>query len=134
MNTWVIFKSLKPKLPSKERFYSLFAGQKKIIDKDYEHVFINKFGMHLKWKTMKEYHDFPQITSKSIVRRLIRLMWLHLVYQNFQSCYFRISFRTILLHMSPEVSRITHSFPDLLNQEKFSRIFNILKYLFSSKN
>ena len=26
-----------------------------------------------------------------------------------------------------EVSRITHSSPDLLNQEKFSRIFNILK-------
>ena len=28
------------------------------------------------------------------------------------------------------VSRITHSSPDLMNQEKFSRFFNILKYFF----
>ena len=33
-----------------------------------------------------------------------------------------------------EASQITHCSPDPLNQEKFSRIFNILKYLFSSEN
>ena len=32
------------------------------------------------------------------------------------------------------ISRITFSSPVLLNQGKFSRIFNILKYFFSSKN
>ena len=32
------------------------------------------------------------------------------------------------------ISRITHSSPNLLNQEKISRIFNVLKYFFSSRN
>ena len=32
------------------------------------------------------------------------------------------------------VSQITHSSPNVLNQEKFSRIFNIINLFFSSKN
>ena len=50
------FENFKEELPSKEKLYSLLTDRK-ITDKEYEHMLITYIWKKIEMKTMKDYHN-----------------------------------------------------------------------------